>query len=78
MIDFLYANSGWYFNDLERAVNDGIGKLIESEKDPEKRLARKLQEQYNWIGYVAVSDPGPGNGLAFVGLRCLPDRTYGK
>ena len=64
VIDFLYANSGWQFGEVARAVNKGVGRLMElagSDRSPDGiPLASWLQQQYNWIGFVAVSDPGPG------------------
>lgn len=77
MVDFLYANSGWYFNDLERAVQDGIGDLLKrhgKDKLPQgKSLSEYLQQQYNWIGFVAVSDPGEGIGCKDFGIIEPPE-----
>jgi len=72
VLDFLYANSGWQFGDVARAVNKGVGRLMEltgKDNSPSNMpLAAWLQQEYNWIGFVAVSDPGAGNAL----LAALP------
>ena len=61
VIDLLYANSGWHFNEVEKAILGGVGKIISKLKQKGARevaeQAKWYQQEYNWIGYVAVSKP---------------------
>ncbi len=64
VIDLLYANSGWHFNEVEKAILGGVGKLLKKhgrDKSPDNSsTAAWYQQEYNWVGFVAVSQPGPG------------------
>ena len=64
VIDLLYANSGWHFNEVEKLVLGGVGKLLQmagKDKSPSyKSFAEWFQQEYNWIGFLAVSKPDSG------------------
>ena len=64
VIDLLYANSGWHFNEVEKAMLGGVGMLMQKHNrvsgNPSETSPKWFQQEYNWVGFVAVSDPGPG------------------
>lgn len=68
VIDLLYANSGWHFNEVEKAVLGGVGKLLKAlgkDNGPTgKSTAEWFQQEYNWVGFVAVSNPGLGRAFS--------------